>query len=448
MKIIKEHKGNMGTVYLISINKEIIKEVNLQLITKKRNSNDYFLMLNSIGEINQTVFYFINYVCKYDTSNSKVQSLQALKLLYSFSEIIYKDISLFTNKDFNDFSRFVLGQSITGTQEEWHFRTPRSINTHNVYMATIRKYFRHLNIENISIFDSLVVDISKSAYGKLAHTKNRTEIKYQSNLTKKKNNKVPKFISVEEFKKIKVELINNDKLLSIRNEVIIDLMYLKGLRLGEVLGLTLEDIKNHPDNENAGILTIRNRISDKSYQCAKNSIHPKSKNDYSTTIYKDHGVDQITLPEGLKKMIYEYIDRSRDLSTISNRIISNMLEKSHADSIDSNENNYYLFLSRNGTPLTSSGWNYVLRKLFNKLSIHTDKTTRTTNLSHRFRHGYAMYLINELNLSLEEVSRYMRHRSVTSTYIYYNPTEQEIVESTIVLEKQIEQKLFEGECMY
>src|SRR5699024_1416998 len=142
-----------------------------------------------------------------------------------------------------------------------------------------------------------------------------------------------------------------------------------------------------------------------------------------------------------KKKIDHYILKSRDLSAISDKVISNMLQKSQADSIDSVEKNYYLFLSKNGSPLTSSGWNYWLRSFFNELKIHTDKTSKKTNLSHRFRHGYAMYLINELNLTLEEVSRYMRHRSITSTYVYYNPTEEEIMDATLMMEKQMNQTL-------
>src|SRR5699024_4946006 len=137
-----------------------------------------------------------------------------------------------------------------------------------------------------------------------------------------------------------------------------------------------------------------------------NSIHPQNKSDYETTIYKERGVQQIVIPEGLKKKIDHYILKSRDLSAISDKVISNMLQKSQADSIDSMEKNYYVFLSKNESSLKSSGWIYWLRSFFNKLKIHKDNTSKKTYLSHRFRHGYAMYLINELILTLEEVSRY------------------------------------------
>lgn len=444
MKKVLELKEASLTTYLVTLDGEKSKSVSLQIITKKRNSNKYLLLINSNGKPHQGVFYFINYICQYSAFNAKLQSIQALKLLYSFSEIKSKDISQFSRKDFADFSRFILGQSINGSQETWQLKTSRSINTHNVYMATIRKYFTHLGLTDKSIFESTVVGIDKSTFGLLGHTKKRKELKYNSSISRMKMSKVPKFIKLEEYKEIKRELETNSTLLNLRNEVIIDLMYLKGLRLGEVLGLTLEDIKEHADNENAGEIIVRNRLSDQPHQFAKNSIHPTSENDYKTKLYRERGVQHIVIPVGLKKKIDSYVLKSRDLSVISDKLISNMLQKSMADSIDSEDKNYYLFLSKNGSPLTSSGWNGWLRKFFIELNIHTDKTSKRTNLSHRFRHGYAMYLINELNLTLEEVSRYMRHKSITSTYIYYNPTEEEIMDATLMMEKRMDQALTEG----
>lgn len=441
MKVIRECNQHLFTSYKVFNGDNLIQEINIEIVTKERESFKYLLLINTNGEVNHDVFYFINYVSQYDTFNSRAQSIQALKLLYSFAEIIFKDILQLNHNDFANFSRFILGRSINGLQESWELRTSRSVNTHNVYMATVRKYYKHLGLTDNGIFDSSIVSVDKSTFGLLGHTRKRKELKYDSNITRMKDKKVPRFITLDEYKKMKQSLESNPSLLNLRNEVMIDLMYLKGLRIGEVLGLTLEDIKEHPDNKNTGIILLRNRLSDNPYQHAKNSIHPQSENDYKTKIYLDKGVQEIIVPEGIKSRIDRYMLKSRDLFNISDKIISNMLQKAKADSIDSNEDNYYLLLSKNGTPLTSSGWNYWLRSFFQTLDIHTDKASKKTNLSHRFRHGYAMYLINRLNLSLEEVSRYMRHRSITSTYVYYNPTEEEIMAATLTMEEELEQTL-------
>src|SRR5699024_9600308 len=167
MKEILELKRASETTFLVTLNGEKSKSVSPQVITKKRNSNKYLLLISSNGKPLQEVFYFINYICQYDSFNARLQSAQALKLLYSFSEIVGKNISQFTRKDFADFSRFVLGQSVNGSQETWQLKTTRSINTHNVYMATIRKYYSHLGLTDKSIFESTVVGTDKSAFGLL-----------------------------------------------------------------------------------------------------------------------------------------------------------------------------------------------------------------------------------------------------------------------------------------
>ncbi|MGE7363971.1 tyrosine-type recombinase/integrase [Staphylococcus cohnii] len=75
---------------------------------------------------------------------------------------------------------------------------------------------------------------------------------------------VPKYISVDEFKKI-IEVIRSDY--SIREEIIVRLMYECGLRIRETMGLTFEDLDI--TEESISVAYIRNRASDKPYQLAK-----------------------------------------------------------------------------------------------------------------------------------------------------------------------------------
>ena len=47
-------------------------------------------------------------------------------------------------------------------------------------------------------------------------------------------------------------------------------------------------------------------------------------------------------------------------------------------------------------------------------------------MSHRFRHGFAMFLVQYKNIRLEELKLLMRHESLSSTAIYYRPTEDDV----------------------
>src|SRR5699024_7240471 len=75
-------------------------------------------------------------------------------------------------------------------------------------------------------------------------------------------------------------------------------------------------------------------------------------------------------------------------------------------------------------PLTSAGWNNILRNIFQQAGIHIDQDKRRMNLNHKFRHGYAMNLVEE-EISPNQLAKRMRHKSVASSYKYYNPDEED-----------------------
>lgn len=63
-------------------------------------------------------------------------------------------------------------------------------------------------------------------------------------------------------------------------------MYRSGLRIGEVLGLTFEDVVE--DNSSFKVI-IRNRVTDKTYQKAKFLMTVKDRNRYNSADYKRNG---------------------------------------------------------------------------------------------------------------------------------------------------------------
>ena len=52
-----------------------------------------------------------------------------------------------------------------------------------------------------------------------------------------------------------------------------------------------------------------------------------------------------------------------------------------------------------------------------------------------------MYLIDKEGRSIEYVKDKMRHSSINSTLVYYNPTEEEKLKNTSIIEKVLRQKL-------
>ena len=63
-----------------------------------------------------------------------------------------------------------------------------------------------------------------------------------------------------------------------------------------------------------------------------------------------------------------------------------------------------------------------MRAIFEKVGIQVDEKIRDNNLSHRFRHGFAMFQIQNRHIDAVQLAEMMRHKSVTSVMKYYRPT--------------------------
>ncbi|MCM3390488.1 site-specific integrase [Ureibacillus chungkukjangi] len=251
--------------------------------------------------------------------------------------------------------------------------------------------------------------------------------KYSVNPKALKITVLPKYIRENEYQKI-LEII--DDKFSIRDRIIVMLMYQYGLRIGEVLGLTIEDIDFDKNDLGYFVLKLRNRITDKSFQHAKRLMVPQKSEDYTKEYYSWEGIGLWTIlieDEELIDLIEEYYEESRDeiIFNKSKKKLENLKNKSKADKVSENNNvreNQYLFLNQqNYTPLTASGWGYRIKQIFELVGIKTDKETKKNNLSHRFRHGFAMKKISE---GYDEMRLYkaLRHSGPHSVKIYYNPT--------------------------
>ncbi|PRR71325.1 tyrosine-type recombinase/integrase [Clostridium thermopalmarium] len=368
-----------------------------------------------------------------------------MKLLYSFSEIIGREIQELDKTDIINLSHFILGHNIEGNIERYIFKTNRTITTHNTYFDDIRKYIMFSRFNKNEFFDKVQFVTDKISY---SANKVIVTSKYTTNKSRHKgfNQYVPKYISVKEYTRVLEYIDENVRSeFKLRNKLIIDLMFLRGLRIGEVLGITLEDIIPHPDDKRAGQLYLRNRVSDKKYQHAKGCMKVFSSEMYKTKIYnseREGGYQVVALPIKLMDEVRKYQEISRDILNQTERKLENIMKYAKADCVGENtRRNYYLFLNKNGSPLSPSGWNNFLKEIFIKIGISIDKNSKEDNLNHRFRHGYAMYLIDELNKDISYVQKEMRHKSIQSTLKYYNPKPEDQLKETEKIQKEILDKI-------
>ncbi|WP_339365743.1 tyrosine-type recombinase/integrase [Vallitalea maricola] len=235
---------------------------------------------------------------------------------------------------------------------------------------------------------------------------------------------VPRYISVDEFRSILNETRKNYGKVE---EIILRLMYQCGLRIGECLGLTADDLVVEKIGDiYVTMAYIRNRISDKNDQQAKTCMVVIDKKQYQSTDYKTegYGYQKVIVPQDLFDLINNYIEEEH--SNAREQKKDNYYSKTIADRVRSEKPyediNYYVFLNTLGKPLLSHLWNQRVRAIFKAVGIPIDKNVREHNLNHRFRHGFAMFNIKYLGCKEIELMQRMRHSNLASVAFYFKPT--------------------------
>lgn len=433
MRRIVEKNGQFGTYYEIYNNEDVKPGKIVSVFHDRQLYNDfeYILLFDSYGRLVEPVYEYLNVELKSSPQNTRIQAISALKVLYSFFELFnFSDKQAF-DKDFAAmFAEFLEGGYRPGNEITLELSTKRSNKTFNTYFSFYRQFYKNI----LKVDDSALRDASKqyraAGTGFLGHKRTEKHQKYDVNKRVKKATVTPKYISFEDYLNI-LDLIDKNPKYGIRERLIVTLMYEYGMRIGEVLGLTIEDIEEYETedkNKNAGRLILRNRITDELHQNAKGVKTPETRFDYDTDWYKeeDVGYECIYVTKLTMDMINKYKAETRGFDALkTEKRIKNLEEKNNADKVSDREDirhNNYLIISKNYTPISSNGWNRIIKEILVGVGIKLDKVKRKDNLNHRFRHGAAMYKIYIQGYNEVEVAAFLRHSDTATVQVYFNPT--------------------------
>jgi integrase len=433
MDKIIEYKGYFGNNYLrISGNKEY--EVTVIAITKVHNDFTYMFLVGSNGKVYFDTYKYLNEVIGNKGSSTRQQSLQALKWLYSYFELFNTDIKYLDEDDKNRLIAFLRGSKGTGRYVSYDLKTKRKNDTVNKYLGVYRSFYRYLKIEN-NIFEE-TNGVKKITNGSSYNSKETSiEVQtYSMNLQEVNRNVVPKYIRYTEYVAIE-KLI--EKKFTLREKIMIKLMYEYGLRIGEVLGLTLEDIQGEKITKQKGKcrLILRDRFTDKPWQRAKGCMKITSRDDYNKEGYYEEGDGYQVVPitTSTYDLIQEYIDETTSPFSMSDKAYENYTKKNNADKVSNTDidRNAYVFISKNYTPIAGGSWNKIVKKIYKEIGIDIDQGTKEDNLSHRFRHGFAMYKVLYEGYDELKLAYVLRHSNTKSAKKYFNPTEDDLIQFAI-----------------
>lgn len=401
---------------------------------RERDDEQYIIIYGPDMKSIPEAFGFLNFHLQDKSINTKIKDVTALKLLYTYESIINKKLKDFTPSDIESFKLFIAGNLNRGTNYKFELLTQRSNVTINNYLTTYRAYLAYMKEKNEYLTAKTE---SKGFINPDTETFTVTET-YTSNMKVSQNTvEVPRYISLECFRLVLIEIRKN---YSAREEIIVRLMFESGLRIGEILGLTFDDvvIEKIENSSNSGndsivpVIYIRNRLSDKSYQSAKRTMKIKDRKEYNSLAYKteDYGYNRIIITRNLYDLINNYIDEYHAIARKKNA--SNYYRYSIADKVDKRneleDDNFYIFINSLGKPLSQTLWNNTIRNIFKTLNIEVDEDIKTHNLNHRFRHGFAMFNVKR-GVKPLELMKMLRHACLQSTVKYYRPTMSDSIEA-------------------
>ena len=418
-------------------------EAEFRIITVKRSDGSTgFVLLDGNGKSNPYFHRYINtrMVENGRSLNSRRTAAGVIGRMFAFLSLMGYSLHTLGQNEVYQLREFLKG---TG-------RTSCSNETVNTYLSFIREFLKANGIV------SETLSAQHDVYGKnplgndfrVGNVYHAYDINLPTN--PHKDDHVPKYISMALYERLVEIARSHGDWTAI---ILMHLMFRYGMRIGECLGLTEEDLTYMMvDGQKTATLILRNRLSDATYQRAKRKITPKRPSDYESKDYYDQWHDDyyshyyLTESTDFVQALEKFISETRrnaeathpkNYATAEADIVhpSSFREKGLAT-------NHYIFLNSLGRRLTGVSWGRTLRDYFTEAGIAVDIDKKDKNLSHRFRHGFAMMHARFMDppTPVYELMKMMHHVCISSTMKYYNPT----LEDEVEYKNRMQNKFFDA----
>ena len=401
----------------------LYRKSGFEVIQSLYHGHSIFSLIDEEGNTDALFHKYINeYMFEAKRSvNSRRKYSEVICKLYAFISLMGYSLFALDYDELYQFRAFLQGTGGAQCSNE----------TVNIYLGIIRDYFRTMRIPWDVLFAQHLVtrESLDSDFG----SSNIIYV-YDANLSVNahKQDRVPKYISMEQYIQL-VEIARSKG--DWAGIILMHLMFRYGMRLGECLGLTEEDLVSYRiKGIDVPTLIVRNRVTDRPWQHAKSKIIPRNKRDYEADEYiKQWDKDDYA---------HYYLTESGDFAEALAKFICEtraQAEQNHSDNyheceadivypVDFKkkglEKNHYIFVNRQGKRLSAQFWGSTLKRYFIEAGIPIDSGKKDNNLSHRFRHGFAMMHARFMDPPVppQELQKMLHHKQLSTTMIYYNPT--------------------------
>lgn len=424
--VTQKKRGTRNVYYLTTTNSAgvPIRKVtyDCRIMVSKKDNVKCIYLLDRLGNVRKDPQIYLNEFCAAENYSTRMQRALALNLLYLFTDLYAKDPKEMTRSDVRELMNFMLGISVQ--PDEGGNRTLRNPKTVNTYYSFIKKYIMDRGWNSSAFMDTTAYR-TETTIGDVRYNVRHYKDANTMRVSPLKNTMPPKHLNLEQATRLVDEVLKD------KDPVMYILVRLQmgyGLRCGEALGITMEDIKKRNDKY---YIILRNRCSDKPWQHCKTLYHPRSIEEYDKDVYTSMETGKIFIEKSFYDRIMDYIEKSWNES-MPQKWRKRMEEDTRADNVESPKHkdwkpNRYIFIGKNKRLLSAQTYNYRLKQLFKRIGIPVDEGQKQTNCSHRLRHTFAMILTTygKDKATSVQLKSLMRHHSVLSGQAYYTPTEEE-----------------------
>lgn len=371
---------------------------------------EYYLIYNTKQDLFQPAYHYLNYRLSGSPYNTRYQKALCLRLFFAFLELEPTvDIERLDLHALETFQHFLKQTPLRGKV--------RDNKTVNAILDNIAPLFENGNsalkwdalTDKVETMRSIHYDGNSEIHVRTIKRKNRL------NTGTNRNRHLPIYITPEQFF---LFLQEAKKAGDREGEIIIRLMYECGMRIGECHGLTIQDIVTEEQSGKAYYaVLIRNRPTDRKYQCAKRKPRVIDEDECKTATYEDD-TDTVFIDSSLFYLIMNYLEEVHTVASVKQK---KQYEEGYATCIEESDfKNHYLLLNKKGGVLKPNEWNERLRTYFKAIGLPIDTSVKKAGLNHRFRHGFAMFALKywENPPTPLQLKRMMRHKCMSSTAIY------------------------------
>lgn len=362
------------------------------------------------------IYRYLNVSLKNISPSTIQRTVSALRLLVAFCEA-------------HHIKGFTVPERLCQDFQDFLYRDGQASSA-AVYFSSVRGFLKYIGHDHDPLMTLTVRQTTTTGADGSVRTESHKDYKYAPKRNPEKDLMCPQHNTVNDFVKItevmKGKRFHNGDLVDIAGCIIILLAFFLARRIGEILGLTIEDVSYTLDAETGEMipcLYLRKRLGNREGQRAKNRVIPTSKESYASKDYIDAYKsvrNRLLIPKEFHDLIRSYIEvfHAKAAEKRPDRYAEAMADIVNPEQFQEDwglEENHYLFLNTVGGPLKKSAWNKRLLGYYKEAGVAVGNGKSP---NHAWRHGIAYIMRHKLHMSDSEIADFLGHKNEASVDIY------------------------------